>query len=144
MNTTSYDTSRLFTTESGPECIDTCPKCDCDGRYVGDTWLVPFQEWSSISTDSRIFCASCECKLDDNGNKYAYCEFDSGYGAGEFTETCSNTIANENQYVCHEDDSDFFDFSGKLVYIQIYFILNYFIFYVQQKQNKNKSCRICW
>ena len=32
MNTNSYNTLRLFTTDFGPHCNDaSCPKCDCDG-----------------------------------------------------------------------------------------------------------------
>ena len=112
METKTYDTSRLFTTDIGPECNDECPKCDCDGRDVGDIWYDRYQVYSWVSADDRINCGLCECKLDDNGMKYADCQYETLYGAGDWSESCSDTITNE--YQCHEQGP--FTTSGNNIY----------------------------
>ena len=85
MDTESFDASRLFTTDTGPECSSwSCPKCDCDGRDVGETWYTEFQD----DFDYKYGYASCaECTCYDGswngGNNYASCDYLNFYKIGE-------------------------------------------------------------
>ena len=99
MDSQSYDTSRLFATESdlGPSCGYNCPSCDCDGRDKGDTWYVEYQD-SYDNINNYASCALCECKMDYDGNKYADCEYVDGHVAGGLS-SCSNDIV--DGYQCH-------------------------------------------
>ena len=85
-DTQSFDISR-FTTDYGPSCYSyACPKCDCDGRNVGEIWYVKYQGK----------CRQCECKTASYYHtNYADCDYVHDYKS---TEPCP---PEDNQYLCH-------------------------------------------
>ena len=105
MNTGSYDTSRLFATESGPDC-STCPKCDCGEYKLNDTWYVEFQYYGTIPS-GEAHCAKCTCRNWDNDTVYADCEWPlAAYDVGDKTcDVNTGTADDENWYSCHSDGS---------------------------------------
>ena len=73
MEIDSYDTSRLFSNNTGPHCDgwDTYPYpyCSCpSGKVVGDTWYHDYR-----MHDNGIGCAKCKCLEDNQGRLYTDC-----------------------------------------------------------------------
>jgi len=91
----TYDASRLFTTDAGPSCSHSCPKCDCDGRDAGDKWYIEYQYYWDVNQNVAR-CSECECKTDFYGSNYADCEYGDYYIIG--TRSCPAEV-----YSCHED-----------------------------------------
>ena len=102
MDSQSFNVSRMYTLATGPECDYNCPKCDCDGRDVGDTWYVEWQNvYDVLQGEAR--CSECECKSDGEGNTYAYCDY---YYVDDYpigSQTCP--APEEETYECHIESS---------------------------------------
>ena len=103
IETQTYDASRLFTTNIGPLCgypkyYNLCPKCDCDGRNVGDIWYV---ETQTLRIYDEATCAVCECKTDENGNNYADCD---NVGNDYIVGSRSCPIDASSEFQCHSKD----------------------------------------
>ena len=72
MDLGTINISKLYTTETGPEC-DDCPKCECpSGLNAGDTWYQEYQG-SHGRAENSVSCTQCMCKDDGDGNLYASC-----------------------------------------------------------------------
>ena len=79
MDKQSYDTSRLFTTDSGPSCgynyYYDCPiLCDCGSYSFNETWHVETEIWSDYLWGNKARCSKCTCKSDGD-NLYADCDY---------------------------------------------------------------------
>ena len=90
----------MFTTDSGPSCDSwyQCPKCNCDGRNVGDIWYQEYQNVRDLAAN-EIKCTKCECKTDAYGNNYADCEYGGSYIYGIDSQSC--TLEEEDPWECH-------------------------------------------
>ena len=111
MDTQSYDTSRLFTTDSGPYCDGSCPFCDCGSYNWNDIWYVEYQDYFDLEDGSK-HCAQCVCKKDSEGNLYADCDdaWPWSYQNGE--STCDEENG-PDLHQCHHgytSSGDFFFF----------------------------------
>ena len=108
MDTGSYDTDRLFATDSGPTCY-SCPKCDCGSYELNDTWYVEYQDYYDLR-DDEAHCVKCTCNKDYYDNLYADCDYVDEYAVGEATCNVSTGIKYGNDdnapYSCHNQESN--------------------------------------
>ena len=116
MDTGSYDTNRLFTTDSGPTC-SWCPKCDCGEYKFNDTWYVEYQSYYGSLYDYAS-CAKCRCEKDSYDNLYADCDDGVSYDIGDNTCNTNTGIGDSDgddyiEYSCHFDENT----SGLLIKI---------------------------
>ena len=104
MNTGSYDTNRLFTTDAGPSCY-SCPKCDCGEYELDDTWYVEFQDYYDLRNDQAT-CMQCTCMKDYNDNLYADCDYNyDSYDIGDKTCNVNTGTGDDDEYSCHSQES---------------------------------------
>ena len=101
MDSQEFDTTRMFTTDTGPVCGSSCPKCDCDGRDIGDIWYIEYQSVYDIAVNEAK-CSKCECKTDNKGNNYADCE---SPGSDYVIDSQSCPAQEEESYQCHDEES---------------------------------------
>ena len=114
MDTGSYDTSRLFPSDEGPNCGYSCPRCDCGEYNYNDTWYVEYRDYYDFQYDEAS-CMKCTCKQDSwygnplNNYTYVDCDSSDSYDIG--TATCDPVTGidytsipgttNDNVYYCH-------------------------------------------
>ena len=131
MDSQSFDTTRMFTTDTGPSCSYSCPKCDCDGRDEGDEWYVEYQSIYDIPVNEAK-CRKCECKSDGEGNLYADCEFSFTSDYIIDSQACpAPEDEEEESYECHYEESTsgtsfslFMDIQKKNHFPSLWYIYN--------------------
>ena len=104
METGSYDTSRLFSNQTGPYCdgwrIDyPCPYCSCpSGKVAQDTW---YHDFLRFTDESAIGCAQCKCLENDQGILYTDCsDLSESFDAFSIHQGCSE-ISSLTSLSCH-------------------------------------------